>query len=115
MKDRAERLLERELATFAETHPRFRALAEKARGSLLGGVPMHWMVRWAGGFPVFADEAWGARFRDVDGIEYVDLCLGDTGAMTGHSPAPVVQAVAAQASSCRCGPEPPPGRRRGCP
>jgi glutamate-1-semialdehyde aminotransferase len=57
---------------------------------------MHWMLRWAGGFPVFADEAWDARFRDVDGIEYVDFCLGDTGAMTGHSPAPVVAAVSEQ-------------------
>ena len=59
---------------------------------------MHWMVRWAGGFPVFATEAEGARFRDVDGHEYVDLCLGDTGAMTGHSPAPVVEAIAEQAA-----------------
>jgi glutamate-1-semialdehyde 2,1-aminomutase len=57
---------------------------------------MHWMLRWAGGFPVYAEKAWGARFRDVDGIEYVDLCLGDTGAMTGHSPEPVVRAVAEQ-------------------
>ena len=59
---------------------------------------MHWMMRWAGGFPVFAVEASGARFRDVDGIEYVDFCLGDTGAMTGHSPAPVVAAIAEQAA-----------------
>ena len=57
---------------------------------------MHWMVRWAGGFPVYAARP-GARFRDVDGIEYVDFCLGDTGAMTGHSPEPVVRAVAEQA------------------
>ena len=49
---------------------------------------MHWMVRWAGGFPVFATEARGARFRDVDGHEYADFCLGDTGAMTGHAPEP---------------------------
>ena len=49
---------------------------------------MNWMTRWAGGFPVFADEAQGARFRDVDGNEYVDLCLGDTGAMAGHAPEP---------------------------
>ena len=91
MRDRAERLLERELQSFAETHPRSRALSERARSSLLGGVPMHWMLRWAGGFPVYAEKAWDARFRDVDGIEYVDLCLGDTGAMTGHSPAPVVR------------------------
>ncbi len=65
---------------------------------MLAGVPMHWMVRWAGGFPVFAAEAHGARFRDVDGIEYVDFCLGDTGAMAGHSPEPTVRAVAGQAA-----------------
>ena len=59
---------------------------------------MHWMVRWAGGFPVYATEAKGARFRDVDGHDYVDFCLGDTGAMTGHSPEPTVRAVAEQAS-----------------
>lgn len=92
-----ESLLARELETFEREHPRSRELAERARGSLLSGVPMHWMMRWAGGFPVFAVEAHGARFRDVDGHEYVDLCLGDTGAMTGHSPEPVARAVAAQA------------------
>ncbi len=59
---------------------------------------MPWMIRWAGGFPVFAVEAHGARFRDVDGHEYVDFCLGDTAAMTGHSPAPTVRAVAEQAA-----------------
>ena len=66
---------------FVEAHPRSRELFERARGSLLGGVPMHWMLKWAGGFPLFVHEAHGARFVDVDGIEYVDLCLGDTGAM----------------------------------
>ena len=59
---------------------------------------MHWMVRWPGGFPVFAVEAKGARFRDADGLEYVDFCLGDTGAMAGHSPEPTVRAVADQAA-----------------
>ena len=96
MKDSAARLLARELRVFEETHPRSRALSERARSSLLAGVPMHWMLRWAGGFPVYAEKAWDARFRDVDGIEYVDLCLGDTGAMTGHSPEPVVREVAQQ-------------------
>ncbi|HSC91568.1 MAG TPA: aspartate aminotransferase family protein [Gaiellaceae bacterium] len=86
-------LLEDERMQFERGHPRSRALAERARRSLLSGVPMHWMVRWPGGFPVFAAEARGARFRDVDGHEYVDFCLGDTGAMTGHSPEPTVRAV----------------------
>jgi glutamate-1-semialdehyde 2,1-aminomutase len=93
-----EQLLEDELARFEREHPRSRALAEDARASLLGGVPMHWMVRWPGGFPIFAVEAHGARFRDADGLEYVDFCLGDTGAMAGHSPEPTVRAVAEQAA-----------------
>jgi glutamate-1-semialdehyde 2,1-aminomutase len=98
MDERAERLLARELERFERDHPRSRALAERAHGSLLAGVPMHWMVRWPGGYPVFAVEASGARFRDADGIEYVDFCLGDTGAMTGHAPEPVVRALAEQAA-----------------
>ena len=57
---------------------------------------MHWMAKWPGGFPLFVAEARGSRFVDVDGQEYVDFCLGDTGAMTGHSPEPVVRAVAEQ-------------------
>jgi glutamate-1-semialdehyde 2,1-aminomutase len=96
---RAERLLARELDRFRREHPRSGELARRAGGSLLAGVPMHWMVRWPGDFPVYAAEAWGARIRDVDGREYVDFCLGDTGAMTGHSPAPVVRAVAEQAAA----------------
>src|SRR5690606_15246603 len=67
--------------------------------SLVGGVPMPWMMRWAGGFPVFAADATGARITDVDGHTYIDLCLGDTGAMPGHGPESVVAAVAAQAAS----------------
>jgi len=91
---RLESLMSRELERFEREHPRSRELAGRARRSLLAGVPMHWMARWAGGFPVFATEAEGARFRDVDGHEYVDLCLGDTGAMTGHSPDVVAETVA---------------------
>src|SRR5918998_4132407 len=89
-------LLAREADAFAGARPRSRELYERACGSLLGGVPMPWMMRWAGGFPVFAHDAAGARIVDVDGHEYVDLCLGDTGAMPGHGPEPVVRAAAAQ-------------------
>jgi glutamate-1-semialdehyde 2,1-aminomutase len=95
---RLDRLMERELERFREEHPRSAELTARAKRSLLGGVPMHWMVRWAGGFPLFATEAHGARFRDVDGHEYVDFCLGDTGAMTGHSPEATVRAVEEQAA-----------------
>jgi glutamate-1-semialdehyde 2,1-aminomutase len=95
---RLEELLQRELTLFEREHPRSRELAERARGSMLGGVPMPWMIRWAGGFPVYAADAHGARFTDVDGHEYVDFCLGDTAAMTGHSPELTVRAVADQAA-----------------
>ena len=90
-------LLAEEERRFRETHPKSLALAERATRSLLGGVPMHWMVRWAGGFPLFAASAAGAYLTDVDGHRYLDLCLGDTGAMTGHAPAATVEAVRAQA------------------
>src|SRR5207244_12634434 len=59
-----------------------------------GGVPMNWMKKWPGAFPMFVAHAKGAHFTDVDGREYVDLCLGDTGAMTGHSPDVVAQTIA---------------------
>jgi len=94
---RAQAILEQELEHFSREHPRSLELSKRARSSLLAGVPMHWMVRWPGGFPVYATEAAGARFRDVDGHQYVDFCLGDTGAMTGHSPEPTVRAVREQA------------------
>ena len=60
---------------------------------------MSWMARWAGGHPVFLAEAEGARVVDVDGNEYVDLCLGDTGAMAGHAPEPTARAVAERAAT----------------
>lgn len=83
---------------FAERHPRSAELSSQARGSLLAGVPMPWMTRWPGSFPVFAASASGARLLDVDGVEYVDLCLGDTGAMTGHALPQVAEALARQAT-----------------
>jgi glutamate-1-semialdehyde 2,1-aminomutase len=90
------RLLDRELATFAERHPRTSALHDRARASLLDGVPMNWMVKWAGPFPLFLESAAGAHATCADGHDYVDLCLGDTGAMAGHGPAPGVAAVERQ-------------------
>ncbi len=89
-------LMREEVADFRELHPRSRERFERAGGSLLGGVPMSWMAKWAGPHPVFVEEAIGAHFRCVDGHDYVDFCLGDTGAMAGHSPEAVVAGIAAQ-------------------
>jgi glutamate-1-semialdehyde 2,1-aminomutase len=89
-------LMGREQKKFVDERPKSKALFERARKSLLAGVPMHWMVKWAGAFPPFVREAQGAHFFDVDGHRYIDFCLGDTGAMTGHSPFATVKAVEEQ-------------------
>jgi len=86
-------LVERERSSYAALHPRSLAAYRNAAADLLGGVPMTWMNKWAGGFPLFFDSARGAHVVDVDEISYVDFCLGDTGAMAGHSPAPTVTAL----------------------
>ena len=92
-RDRLSALLREEQDRFVRDHPRSQEQAERAGHSLLAGVPMPWMTRWPGAFPVFVDRAEGARFVDVDGLEYVDLCLGDTGAMTGHALPAVAEAL----------------------
>jgi glutamate-1-semialdehyde 2,1-aminomutase len=90
-------LLARERERFRDEHPRSRELFARASESLLGGVPMNWMVRSPGDFPIFVEEGSGAHLTDVDGRRYLDLCLGDTGAMTGHAPPAAVAAIADRA------------------
>ena len=95
-RDRMAGLMAAELARFVKDHPRSEALHARARASLLDGVPMPWMVKWAGPFPLYVEAAAGAHFSCVDGHDYVDFCLGDTGAMAGHGPAPTIAAVERQ-------------------
>jgi glutamate-1-semialdehyde aminotransferase len=98
MIDRAAltRLTQVELDAFTAAHPLSRELFTRAQRSLVGGVPMPWMMMWAGGFPPYVARARGASLTDIDGCEYVDLCLADTGAMTGHGPPVVLAAVREQ-------------------
>ncbi len=93
---RLQSLMQREQQRFVNDRPKSKALFDRAGKSLLGGVPMNWMAKWAGAFPPFVREAQGAHFYDVDGNRYIDFCLGDTGAMTGHSPSALVKAVEEQ-------------------
>ena len=95
-RNRLQSLMEREQKRFVEEHPKSKALFERAGKSLLAGVPMNWMVKWAGAFPPFVREAQGAHFFDVDGHRYIDFCLGDTGAMTGHGTFATVKAAEEQ-------------------
>jgi len=93
---RLKTLTQREQQRFVDDRPKSKALFERARRSLLGGVPMNWMLKWAGAFPPFVREAQGSHFYDIDGHRYIDFCLGDTGAMTGHSPFATVKAIEEQ-------------------
>lgn len=89
---RLQSLLDRERTAFRERNPRSGAAYDAAE-HLFGRVPMTWMNKTAAGHPLYLDRAAGAHVWDLDGHEYVDLCLGDTGAMAGHSPQPTVAAV----------------------
>ena len=94
---RIAELMKSEVERFIDQHPESQAVADQSHSSLLAGVPMPWMKRWAGPFPVVADRAEGGRIFDIDGNKYVDFCLGDTGSMTGHANAPISQAISLQA------------------
>lgn len=95
-RNRLQSLMQREQKRFIDERPKSKALFDRGKKSLLSGVPMNWMVKWAGAFPPFVREAQGAHFYDVDGHRYIDFCLGDTGAMTGHSPFAAVKAMEEQ-------------------
>ena len=86
----------REEERFLARTPKSRERFTSAKEVMPGGVPMSWMSKWPGAYPLFVASAKGAHFIDLDGHEYIDLCLGDTGSMTGHSPAPTVAAIKSQ-------------------
>jgi glutamate-1-semialdehyde 2,1-aminomutase len=91
-------LLAAERQRFLDQHPRSLALARAAQQHFLFGVPLHWMRDWPTPATLFVREARGVTLTCADGLSYADFCLGDTGAMFGHSPAPLAQALAEQAA-----------------
>jgi glutamate-1-semialdehyde 2,1-aminomutase len=84
----------RERAAFAKNHIESARLAQTSAAHWLNGVPMHWMRDWNTPHPLFVRRAQGVEVEDVDGNTYVDFCLGDTGAMFGHSPPAIARALA---------------------
>jgi glutamate-1-semialdehyde 2,1-aminomutase len=90
-------LLARERQRFEREHVLSARAHASGQAHWLHGVPMHWMHDWGTPFPLVVREAQDARLVDVDGHRYTDFCLGDTGAMFGHSPPPVARALAVQA------------------
>ena len=94
----AQAMRERERAAFTANNPQSAALAARAAQHMLFGVPLHWMSDWSTPFSLSVSSASGAHLIDVDDHHYVDFCLGDTGAMFGHAPAPVARALVQQAT-----------------
>jgi glutamate-1-semialdehyde 2,1-aminomutase len=90
-------LFEAEQAAYVSRHPRSLQRTGDGIAGFYDGVPMHWMRDWSMPFPFIVESAQGSVLRDIDGNEYADFCLGDTGSMFGHSPAPVVEAITRQA------------------
>ncbi len=94
---RLEQLMARERAAYEATHPRSGALHQRGRQAYLYGTPLHWMQLWPGAFPLYMAQARGSHLQCVDGLDYVDLCLGDSGSMFGHSHPAIAEAIAQQA------------------
>ncbi len=95
-REKIMKLVAREEKAYASKRPRSKELFERAKKSLVGGVPMSWMRIWSGGFPVFVKDSEGCTLVDVDGNRYVDFCLGDTGGLFGHANKIISDAVDAQ-------------------
>jgi len=89
--------LAQEQALFARQHPQSALLQSRSNQHFLFGVPMHWMRDWPMPHGMFVQQAQGAQLQCADGLVYADFCLGDTGAMFGHSPPAVAQAMTDQA------------------
>jgi len=98
LRERLRALVQVETRRYVDTHPASARAAHERQANWMFGVPMHWMRDWPGPFPLTVEAAVGSRVRCVDGHSYLDFCLGDSGAMFGHSPAAVADALAAQAS-----------------
>ncbi|MCA3510728.1 MAG: aspartate aminotransferase family protein [Rhodobacter sp.] len=96
-RNRLEAMASREARRYARSRPRTRAALAEGAAAWLDGVPMHWMKDWPMPHPMLVARAKGARLTDIDGFGIDDFCLGDTGSMFGHSPAPVARAIRCQA------------------
>lgn len=96
--EKAEKIIQQERDRFLLLHPKSVALSKQANQHFLYGVPMHWMKDWGTPAPLFVEKAVGSHFTCADGIDHADFCLGDTGAMFGHSPPAIEAAMTEQAN-----------------
>lgn len=95
--DRLAAFAGREAAIYVKARPKSAKALASGASNFLNGVPMHWMADWPMPHLPLVAKATGARIKDIDGHALDDFCLGDTGSMFGHSPAPVARAIRQQA------------------
>ena len=97
-RSRLDAIARREADRYAASRPKAANALQQGAGHWLNGVPMHWMADWPMPHLPLVAKAQGAKLTDIDGHRIDDFCLGDTGSMFGHSPAPVAKAIKAQAA-----------------
>jgi glutamate-1-semialdehyde 2,1-aminomutase len=91
-------LLKRETSLYIQRNNGSKTLSETTSKNWLRGVPMHWMVDWGLPFPLFIQSATGATLTSADNHLYTDFCLGDTGAMFGHSPKAIADCLSREST-----------------
>lgn len=96
--DRIATVFEAACREYVAAHPESQQRTARGIAGYYDGVPLHWMRDWSMPFPFVVESAQGSTLRDIDGHTYVDFCLGDTGAMFGHSPPAVAEAIVRQAT-----------------
>lgn len=90
----ASKIADEQGVLYASRRPRSKAVFEDSLDGYFDRVPLHWMRDWPMPFPMIVSEASGSRIVDLDGNAIIDFCLGDTGSMFGHGPAPILEALA---------------------
>ena len=88
---RLAEMVEEQERIFLDRQPGSRALLERGKRSLAGGVTSSWQI--ARPQAVFISHGAGSKMWDVDGTEYVDMHGGYGVSMAGHAHPAVVKAV----------------------
>jgi glutamate-1-semialdehyde 2,1-aminomutase len=88
---RLDELIEEQEALLLAGQPRSRALSDRARSSLAGGVTSSWQITRPQA--MWISHGVGSKIVDADGIEYVDLHGGYGVGAVGHAHPAIVEAV----------------------
>jgi len=68
-----------------------RRLFKRAQKVMPGGVSHNFRLHSP--HPLYIKEAYGGKFRDVDGNEFIDYWNGHSGLLLGHNPPEIIKAI----------------------